>query len=108
MTDYTARAYDRPGHQAAQQSVAAAEFKRTALLRSADCRGRRPLHGDRDREQRPGRSAPSLASAPLSTDAASALPAAPTSPKLRTAATAATLAWTPPTGTGTRRSSDTG
>ncbi|WP_218029828.1 right-handed parallel beta-helix repeat-containing protein [Streptomyces rishiriensis] len=101
VTGYTARAYDPAGRQVAQQSVGAAEFKRTALLRIGGLpAGGGPFTVTVAASNGQGTGAPSLASAPLRPTAASALPAAPTSPKLRTAATAATLVWTPPTGTG--------
>lgn len=101
VTSYTARAYDATGRQVAQQGVPAAEFKRTALVRI----GGLPSSGGPftvtvTASNKYGSSEPSLASLPLATTAATALPGAPTSPKLRTSATAATLAWTPPTATG--------
>ncbi|MEU9451323.1 fibronectin type III domain-containing protein [Streptomyces sp. NPDC048277] len=102
VTGYTARAYDATGSQVAEQSVSAAEFKRTALIRLGVAAGG-PVTVTVTARNAQGESAPSLASAPLAPTAATTLPAAPTAPKLRTSATAATLAWTPPTDTGDAR-----
>ncbi|MFG2966438.1 fibronectin type III domain-containing protein [Streptomyces sp. NPDC048288] len=102
VTGYTARAYDATGSQVAEESVSAAEFKRTALIHLGVSGGGPVTVAVSARNAR-GESAPSLASAPLAPTAATTLPAAPTAPKFRTSATAATLAWTPPTGTGDAR-----
>ncbi|MFJ3772942.1 fibronectin type III domain-containing protein [Streptomyces sp. NPDC090075] len=102
VTGYTARAYDATGHQVAEQSVSAPEFKRTALVHLGVPAGG-PVTVAVSARNAQGESAPSLASAPLAPTAATTLPAAPTAPRLRTSATAATLAWTPPTGTGDAR-----
>ncbi|MFI6560041.1 fibronectin type III domain-containing protein [Streptomyces sp. NPDC050534] len=101
VRSYTARAYDMTGRQVGRQSVPAADFERTALVRI----GQLPAAGGPftvtvTASNDVGAGAPSLASFPLAPTTATALPGAPTSPKLRTASTAATLAWTPPTATG--------
>lgn len=101
VTSYTARAYDPSGHQVGEQTVTAADFRRTALVRV----GGLPAAGGPftvtvTARNAYGASAPSLASAPLTPTTPGVLPGAPTAPKLRTASTAATLAWTPPTATG--------
>jgi hypothetical protein len=101
VRSYTARAYDTTGRQVGRQSVSAADFKRTALVRI----GGLPAAGGPftvtvTASNDVGAGAPSLASLALTPTAVTALPGAPTSPKLRTASTAATLAWTPPTATG--------
>ncbi|MFJ9902269.1 fibronectin type III domain-containing protein [Streptomyces sp. NPDC101152] len=101
VTSYTARAFDAAGRQVGRQTVSAAEFKRTALLRIAGLPAvGGPFTVTVTAANAYGGSAPSLASAPLTPTAATVLAAAPTGPKLRTEATAATLAWTPPTTTG--------
>lgn len=102
MTSYTARAYDTAtGNQVGQQSVSAADFKRTALVRIRQLpSGGGPFTVTVSANNAHGSSAPSLASLPLTPTAASTLPGAPTGPRLRTASTAATLSWTPPTATG--------
>ncbi|MFG2786416.1 fibronectin type III domain-containing protein [Streptomyces sp. NPDC048419] len=101
VRSYTARAYDTTGRQVGRQSVSAADFKRTALVRI----GGLPAAGGPftvtvTASNDVGAGAPSLASPALTPTTVTALPGAPTSPKLRTASTAATLAWTPPTATG--------
>ncbi|WP_369249940.1 fibronectin type III domain-containing protein [Streptomyces sp. R41] len=101
VTGYTARAYDASGRQVGEQTVTAAEFKRTAIVRI----GGLPSSGGPftvtvTASNAHGGSAPSLASLPLTPAAVTALPGAPTSPRLRTASSAATVAWTPPTATG--------
>ncbi|MFJ8358251.1 fibronectin type III domain-containing protein [Streptomyces sp. NPDC093984] len=101
VTGYTARAFDATGKQVGEQTVTAADFRRTALVRL----GGLPSSGGPftvtvTAANAYGSSAPSLASLPLTPTAATTPPPAPTSPKLRTRSTAATLAWTPPTATG--------
>ncbi|MGW2857070.1 fibronectin type III domain-containing protein, partial [Streptomyces sp. NPDC001215] len=101
VTGYTVRVHDTTGRQVGEQSVTAADFRRTALVRI----GGLPSSGGPftvtvTAANAHGTSAPSLASLPLTPTAATAPPAAPTGPKLRTQSTAATLAWTPPTATG--------
>ncbi|MFF4488629.1 fibronectin type III domain-containing protein [Streptomyces sp. NPDC001544] len=101
VTSYTARAYDTTGRQVAEQTVGAADFRRTALVRIGGLPSAGgPFTVTVTARSAYGAGAPSLASAPLSPTATTVLPDAPTGAKLRTASTAATLAWTPPTVTG--------
>lgn len=99
VTGYTARASDATGKQVGEQSVTAADFKRTALVRIGGLPVS-PLTVTVAASNAHGSGAPSLASLPLTPTTVTALPGAPTGPKLRTASTAATVAWTPPTATG--------
>ncbi|MDT0468703.1 fibronectin type III domain-containing protein [Streptomyces gibsoniae] len=101
VTGYTARAYDTTGRQVGEQSVTAADLRRTALVRIGGLPSTGgPFTVTVTAANAHGTSAPSLASLPLTPTSATVLPAAPTGPKLRTQSTAATLAWTPPTATG--------